>query len=139
MALLICNLVATSYLIYKSQAPAPSQNTAKWYWERSTEFISPAVWIPADELPLAYQVADMERVTIDVPADQVHIERGEGKTFLRFFEGEGGRYYWPNDLNIEMITEADKSNKPVVFQFEVTKYVHSKGWFLVIETVTVKK
>jgi len=138
-ALLICNLATTGYLVYKVQSSTTSQNTAKWYGERSTQFISPAVWIPLDEIPLAYQVTDMERATIDVPSDQVHIEKGDGKTFLRFFEGNGGRYYWPNDLDIEMITEVSKLNNPVVLEFEVTKYVHSKGWFLVVETVTIKK
>jgi hypothetical protein len=111
----------------------------KWYGERSTEFVSPALWIPADELPSAYQVIDMERVTIEVPADDVHIEKAEGKTFLRFFEGNGGRYYWPADMNIAMITEAVSSNKPVTLQFDITKYTYFKGgWFLVIETVDIK-
>lgn len=130
-----------------SVTPSATPYAGKWYGELSEEVINETTWTPKDaDTPQAYELhGEPERVTnplfgyefvqneSEITENNIGFIEKDGKLFLSYY---GLLYYFPKDLNPEMIRSVDEWNHR---DLSIAIYRFNAGDFRVIEKVEIQE
>ena len=138
---LACSFSATATATPTPKPATTSTPSTGWYDYETTEVIDESFWTPpdADISSSGYKLSSIDYAEISLNLDAQLVEK-DGKLFL---DDVGTLYYWPKDLNPNMVYDSELYegiNEDGVFQharLSITIYYFNLGQFRVITKVSL--